>query len=342
MKLKISFFKQWDAILLVLLAAEILCFGLINESFLNIKNLLYSTNDFMHIMLVSLPLTLVIITGGIDVSIGSIMGLASIIFGVLWKFLAFPLWLSFVVSLGVGLLAGFINGLLVAYTDINSLVLTLGTMFLFQGLATGLAGSIGASGYNGIGGFPESFTNIAYGAFWAVPYAFIFVILLGFLIFLLLNRTPLGRSLYLIGVNKNAAIFSGIKVKRVIISSFIFAGLGSALAGIFLTAYFTSSRSDLGKDVLMPALTSVVFGGTSITGGAGAVSGTFIAALFLGYLKQGLMAIGVTSDVSQVTVGIILIATVIIKGIAIQSMLNRMNRLAFKKATVLVNEHHGN
>jgi AI-2 transport system permease protein len=331
-KIKFALANPWTVILFFLLVFEILGFGLANESFLNVSNLLYSTNDFAQIILVALPFTLVVITGGIDVSVGSIMGLSSITFGILWKFIGFPIWLAFVSSLGIGVVAGLLNGLLVAYTDINSLVLTLGTMFLYQGIATGLAGSIGASGYNGIGGFPESFTNISYGALWGLPYALLFSIIFAWAISFLLKRTSLGRSFFLIGVNKNAAIFSGIKVNKATISAFVITGLGAALAGIFLTAYFTSSRSDLGKDVLMPALTAVVLGGTSITGGAGSIAGTFIAAIFLGYLKQGLMAIGVTSEVSQVTVGIILIATVIIKEVTAKTMLYRINRTAFKKS----------
>ena len=148
----------------------------------------------------------------------------------------------------------------------------------------------------------------------------------------LLVKTGLGRSFFLIGVNANAALFSGIKVKRTTISAYMLTGLGAALAGLFLTAYFTSSRSDLGKDALMPALTAVVLGGTNINGGAGSIFGTFVAAVFLGYMKQGLMALGVTSDVSQVTVGIILIATVVIKEVAAGAAQRRLNRSALKRA----------
>ncbi|HUX37152.1 MAG TPA: autoinducer 2 import system permease LsrD, partial [Rectinemataceae bacterium] len=164
MRRDMSFFRRWEFVLLLLIALEIAGFGLVNQSFFNVANLLYSTNDFAHILLVAIPFTLVVITGGIDVSVGSTMGLASIVFGILWKYSGLPIWEAFAVALILGALAGLLNGLLVAYTDINPLVLTLGTMFLFQGLATGLAGSIGASGHNGIGGFPDGFTNLAYGA----------------------------------------------------------------------------------------------------------------------------------------------------------------------------------
>lgn len=325
------FLKRWEFALLILLAVEIFAFGALNESFLNVGNLLYSTNDFAHILIVAIPLTLVIITGGIDISVGAMMGLSSIVFGILWKFCGFPIWAAFIAALATGTLAGLLNGMLVAYTDINPIVLTLGTMFLYQGLATGFSGSIGASGYNGIGGFPESFTNISYGAVGGVPFALIFCVVFAIAVMLLLTRTPLGRSYFLIGVNRNAARLSGIRVKMSIMSAFAITGLGAAIAGLFLTGYFTSSRSDLGKDALMPTITAVVLGGTDINGGSGSIAGTFVAAIFLGFMKQGLMALGVTSDVSQLTVGFILIATVVLKEVAARASQMRLTRSALRK-----------
>ncbi len=329
-----SFLKRWEFALLVLLVAEIFIFGAMNQSFLNVGNLLYSTNDFAHILLVAIPLTLVIITGGIDISVGSMMGLSSIVFGLLWKFCGFPIWAALVGALAMGTTAGLLNGLLVAYTDINPIVLTLGTMFLYQGLATGFSGSTGASGYNGIGGFPESFTNLSYGAVGGVPYALIFGALFAIAVTALLARTGLGRSYYLIGVNRSAALLSGIRVKRSTVTAYAITGLGAAFAGLFLTAYFTSSRSDLGKEALMPTITAVVLGGTNINGGSGTVLGTFVAAIFLGYMKQGLMALGVTSDVSQLTVGFILIATVVLKEVAARVSQRNLTRAALRRVAL--------
>lgn len=330
----ISFLKRWEFALLVLLVAEIFVFGAMNQNFLNVGNLLYSTNDFAHILLVAIPLTLVIITGGIDISVGAAMGLSSIVFGLLWKFCGFPIWTALIAALMMGAATGLFNGLLVSYTDINPLVLTLGTMFLYQGLATGLAGTTGASDYNGIGGFPDSFTNLAYGAVEGLPYALIFCALFAVAVATLLARTGLGRSYYLIGVNKPAALFSGIRVRRSIVSAYLITGLGAAIAGLFLTAYVTSSRSDLGKDALMPTITAVVLGGTNINGGSGTILGTFVAAIFLGYMKQGLMALGVTSDVSQVTVGFILIATVVLKEVTARVSQRSLTRTALKRVII--------
>lgn len=312
MKVKKEILKKWEFIVVLLLFLEIFIFGLFNNSFLNITNILYSTTDFAHISLVALPLTLVIITGGIDISIASIMGLTSIVIGSTWS-LGFPIQIAVSLGLLSGVAAGMFNGFLAANTDIQPLVITLGTMFLYSGIATGIAGSLGASGYNGIGDFPDEFLSFAYGSVWIIPASMIYIILFAVFLGLILHHHKLGRSIYLIGVNKNAARYNGIKVKRVIILTYTFTGLGSAIAGILLTSYFTSARSDLGSEALLPAITAVVLGGTNILGGSGTIAGTFVAAIFLGILKQGLMAMGVTNNVSQVVIGLVLIIAVAVK-----------------------------
>lgn len=311
MKLNLNVnFKRWEYFILTGLFLEIMVFGFINSSFFNFSNLLYTTSDFAHILLVSLPLTLVVITGGIDISVASIMGLTSIVTGFTWQ-MGLPIEAAVLAGFLAGILAGLFNGLLVASTDIHPIVLTLGTMFLYSGLATGIAGSLGASGYNGIGGFPESFVSLAYGGIKDIPNSLIIVLFFAFALSLFLKKNRTGRSLYLIGDNMNAAKYSGIRIKKVLMVVYSLTGLGSAIAGILLTSYFTSARSDLGSEALLPALTAVVLGGTDIQGGKGTVLGTLIAGIFLGVLKQGLMSMGVTNDVSQVVTGFILIATVI-------------------------------
>ncbi len=321
--------KSWEAALVVLLIVEIFLFGSMNESFLNIDNLLYSTNDFTHIMLAALPLTLVIITAGIDISIASMMGLSAVILGVTWQAGA-NIFVAMGVALVAGVIAGVINGLLVAHTDVNPLVITLGTLFLYSGIATGIAGSLGASGYEGISGLPREFTKIAHGSVGAVPYPLIIVLLLVFVYSILLRKTRFGRSLYLIGVNPQAAVFSGIPVKASIVTAYALSGFGAAMAGAMLTAYFTSARSDLGSEALLPTITAVVLGGASILGGSGTIVGTLLAALVLGFLKQGLLAIGITSDVSQVVIGAILILIVTLKILASQLNQYRLNRQALR------------
>ncbi len=322
-------FKSWETALVFLLAGVIFGFGAVNSSFLNVDNLLYSTSDFAHIMFAALPLTLVIITGGIDISISSVMGLSAVVLGVTWQ-AGVDVFAAMGIALTVGVIAGAINGLLVANTDINPLVITLGTLFLYSGIATGIAGSLGASGYEGISGLPRRFTRLAHGSLGPVPYPLIIILILVIFYSFLLHGTRFGRSLYLIGINEEAARFSGIPVKRVIVEAYILSGLGAALAGSMLTAYFTSARSDLGGEALLPTITAVVLGGTNILGGSGTIVGTFLATLVLGYLKQGLLAIGVTSDVSQVVIGSLLVIVVAAKSLTAEINRKRLNRRALQ------------
>jgi AI-2 transport system permease protein len=324
-----AFIKSWEVALIGLLVVEVMVFSNFSRAFTSVENLLFSTSDFAHIMLASLAMTMVIITGGIDISVASVMGLSSIVLGVTWQAGA-NIFVAMGIALAVGILAGVINGLLVANTDINPLVITLGTNFLYAGIATGIAGSLVQSAYEGISGLPREFTRLALGSLGPVPYSLIIIVVLVILYSILLHKTRFGRSLYLIGVNEAAARYSGVQVKAVKVGAYALSGFGAALAGTMLTAYFTSARSDLGAEALLPVITAVVLGGTNILGGSGTIVGTFLAALFLGYLKQGLLAMGITSDVSQVVVGVLLVSVVAIKLLVVVLNQNRLNRRALR------------
>ncbi len=302
--------RSWETVLVAILIAEIIGIGVINPAFLNIENLLYSTNDFAHITLAALPLTMVMITSGIDISVSSTMGLTSITLGLLWKVGGVNIFVAMTIAIFVGVIAGAINGLIVANTDINPLVVTLGTLFLYAGIATGLSRSMVASSYEGISGLPESFSNITHGSLGLVPYPLIIILVFAACLYVILHHTRFGRSIYLVGVNPEAARYSGIQVKRVLVGAYALSGLGGALGGVMLTSYFTSARADLGGGALLSIITVVVLGGTSNMGGTGTIIGTFLASLAVGVLKQGLLALGITTDVSQVVIGVILISIV--------------------------------
>lgn len=327
----LKYFRTWESALVVLLVVEVLAIGAANPAFLNIENLLYSTSDFAHVTLAALPLTLVMITGGIDISVASTMGLTSIVLGLLWKVGGMNIFAAMTIALAVGTLAGALNGFIIANTDIQPLVITLGTLFLFAGISTGLSASMVASSYEGISGLPESFNSLTHGSVGLVPYPLIFVILFSAVLYVILHHTRFGRSLYLIGVNPQAARYSGIAVKKVLIGAYALCGFGAALGGVMLTSYFTSARADLGSEALLPIITVVVLGGTSNFGGTGTIIGTFLASLVVGVLRQGLLALGVTSDVSQVVIGSLLIGIVAMKlGIAAYNQY-RLNKHALRQ-----------
>ena len=303
---------RWEGVLIVLLLVEFILFSLINSDFLNISNLLFSTNDFLFIAIAAIPMTFVIVTGGIDVSIGSIMGLTSILIGVLWMN-GIPILFAVIIALIISCLAGALNGLIIKMTDVEPLVVTLGTMFLYGGIALVISGGAGASGYEGISGLPDTFVQLANGSFIGIPNLLWLLIVLTVLCTVLFHRTIYGRHVKLTGANENTAKYTGIKTKKVVIIAYILSGLGGGLGGTFLTAYFGSARADMGSETILPIITAVVLGGTLITGGKGSIIGTVLASIFIGLMQYGLQMTGLTNEQSNVVIGIILILSVIMR-----------------------------
>ncbi|EJQ95699.1 hypothetical protein IGW_01929 [Bacillus cereus ISP3191] len=303
---------RWEGVLIVLLLIEFILFSLINSDFLNISNLLFSTNDFLFIAIAAIPMTFVIVTGGIDVSVGSIMGLTSILIGVLWMN-GISILFAVIISLIISCLAGALSGLIIKMTDVEPLVVTLGTMFLYGGIALVISGGAGASGYEGISGLPDAFVQLASGSFIGIPNLLWLLIVLTVLCAVLFHRTIYGRHVKLTGANENAAKYTGIKTKKVVIIAYMLSGLGGGLGGTFLTAYFGSARADMGSETILPIITAVVLGGTLITGGKGSIIGTVLASIFIGLMQYGLQMTGLTNEQSNVVIGIILILSVIMR-----------------------------
>ncbi|CAM4258481.1 ABC transporter permease [Bacillus sp. GX] len=303
---------RWEGVLIVLLLLEFILFSFINSDFLNISNLLFSTNDFLFIAIAAIPMTFAIVTGGIDVSVGSIMGLTSILIGVLWMN-GIPILLAVIIALIISCLAGALNGIIIKMTDVEPLVVTLGTMFLYSGIALVISGGAGASGYEGISGLPDAFVQLANGSFIGMPNLLWLLIILTILCTVLFHRTIYGRHVKLTGANENAAKYTGIKTKKVVIIAYILSGLGGGLGGTFLTAYFGSARADMGSETILPIITAVVLGGTLITGGKGSIIGTVLASIFIGVMQYGLQMTGLTNEQSNVVIGIILILSVIMR-----------------------------
>ncbi|AEW56025.1 TPA: ABC transporter permease [Bacillus cereus] len=316
---------RWEGVLIVLLLLEFILFSFINSDFLNISNLLFSTNDFLFIAIAAIPMTFVIVTGGIDVSVGSIMGLTSILIGVLWMN-EISILFAVIIALIISCLAGALNGLIIKMTDVEPLVVTLGTMFLYGGIALVISGGAGASGYEGISGLPDAFVQLANGSFIGIPNLLWLLIVLTVLCAVLFHRTIYGRHVKLTGANENTAKYTGIKTKKVVIIAYILSGLGGGLGGAFLTAYFGSARADMGSETILPIITAVVLGGTLITGGKGSIIGTVLASIFIGLMQYGLQMTGLTNEQSNVVIGIILILSVIMRHFKLHQFLAEKRR----------------
>ncbi|HWO78381.1 MAG TPA: autoinducer 2 import system permease LsrD [Bacillus sp. (in: firmicutes)] len=324
-------FIRWESALACLILLECILFCIISPGFLNVTNFLYSMNDFAYIALAAIPMTFVIITGGIDVSVGSIMGLTSIVCGVLWMN-GLSVWIAALIAIMVAVIAGSVNGLLVAYTNVQPLVVTLGGMFLFSGIALVISGGSSASGYEGISGFPNEFVEIANGQLLGIPNPILILILSIFLFGGLLHYTRYGRKVFLVGINIKAARYSGVHTKWTLMSTYMLSSLGGGIGGIILTSYFSSARSDLGAEAVLPVITAVVLGGTSIFGGKGSVLGTAIASVFIGIMQYGLQMAGLSSQHISVVIGSILIISVCLRDSNWHSILrSKSSHLVFKK-----------
>ncbi|EEY7018304.1 ABC transporter permease subunit [Escherichia coli] len=278
----------WELALAALLVIEIVAFGAINPRMLDLNMLLFSTSDFICIGIVALPLTMVIVSGGIDISFGSTIGLCAIALGVLFQS-------------GVPM----------------PLVITLGTLYLFAGSALLLSGIAGATGYEGIGGFPMAFTDFANLDVLGLPVPLIIFLICLLVFWLWLHKTHAGRNVFLIGQSPRVALYSAIPVNRTLCALYAMTGLASAVAAVLLVSYFGSARSDLGASFLMPAITAVVLGGANIYGGSGSIIGTAIAVLLVGYLQQGLQMAGVPNQVSSALSGALLIVVVVGRSVSL-------------------------
>jgi rhamnose transport system permease protein len=277
-----------------------------SENFLTSRNLLNQLRLLTEVGLVALPMTYIIITAGIDLSVGSIFGLAAIVLGYSWQTLGFPLPLTIVTALISGIVAGFINGFFIMRVKVPPLIMTLATLAFYRGLAEGISRGRSASGY------PEWFYVFGQGDFLGIPTQIWLLIVSVIAAGIVLSQTTFGRSLYAIGNNETGARFSGLPVNRYILIVYTFSGFMSALAGALFVSRVSTTRSDMGTGLELDVIAAVVLGGTSIFGGTGSITGTVIGVILIQLLKNGLALSGVTSDATIIIIGAVLIFSILI------------------------------
>jgi len=302
---------RWEGFLFLLLFAEIIVFGSLNPKFLRISLLLNSVNDFLVIGVIALSVTFVIITGGIDISAGAMIGLSSVVTGILWQVGGMNIWAACICAIFVGVLCGMLNGYLIAYLEIQAMVATLGTSFLFSGIALVLMKLSGVSAYEGISGFPQSFKSLMGGEIISgIPNSIIIFLILIIVSSIVLHRSKYGRYVFLTGINKNTAVYSGLNARLITASTYVLVGISASFAGILLSSYLNSSRSDFGAETTLSIITAVVLGGTAITGGKGTIFGTAVATIVIGFMKFGLQMARVPTQYTNIPTGILLIVAV--------------------------------
>src|SRR6266550_1281304 len=305
---------RWETLLLVALLGLIVIGNALSPFFLTSGNLANLIAALMEVAIMAVPMTLIIIAGEIDLSVESMAGLSSAILGFLWAS-GVPLEIGILVVLVVGVIGGLLNGLLVARGGLPSLVVTLGTLALFRGLALIVLGP------RGISNFPPAFTELGFGHVpgTLVPWPFVIFLGLALLLGIVLHRTWIGRQVYAIGKNSGAARFSGVRVTRVKVSLFVLSGLIAALAGIILTSRLSSARADAGSGMTLTVVTVVLLGGVNIFGGSGTIPGVVLAVLAVAVMQNALRLAHVSVEVQSIALGLLLILSVVIPTFAHQA-----------------------
>jgi rhamnose transport system permease protein len=304
-RLKDAFLSQ-EGILFIIFMLAVIVLNSTNENFLTTENLFNQGRLIAEIGLIALPMTFIIITGGIDLSVGSILGLSAILTGYLWQTVGLPLEMAIVLAILVGCLAGFVNGLMIVYVNVPPLIMTLATLAFYRGLAQGISEARSVTGY------PEWFFTLGQGEVLGFPTQ-LWLLLIGIIISaIVLHRTTLGRTLYAIGNNATGARFSGLKVERTTLIIYTFSGLMAGISGVIFVSRFTTTRSDMGNGLELDAIAAVVLGGTSIFGGKGSILGTVLGLLTIQVLKYGMGINGITNDATIIIIGSVLIFSILV------------------------------
>jgi rhamnose transport system substrate-binding protein len=284
-----------ELILGVLLLIEIAVFCVIGRHFVSADNAFELVRLSVEVGLLALAMTPVIVTGGIDLSVGSLISLSAVLFGKLFRDAGVPVGVAAALTLGVGAVAGLLNAALITGLRLPPLIVTLGSFSLFRGLAEGLTG--GSDSFM----CPKSFLFWGRGA--QIP---VFVAAAaGF--WILLHRSTIGRGLYAIGLSPEGARHAGIPVARRVGLVYLLSGVVASLSALIYVSRYTQARADAGTGYELLAITAVVLGGTSIFGGRGRISGTLLGLFTIAVLERGMKLADLGDQLAQILVGVLLL-----------------------------------
>jgi len=312
---------SWDGIIILLALAVLVAASLTVDNFGTSRNFTFLVLDLMPIILVALPMTFIIITGEIDLSVASTLGLTSALMGFLWNHdLAIQTIMPLCVLIGAAL--GAVNGFLVTGLGLPSLAVTIGTLALYRGLAFVVLGD------SAVADFPFNFTGWATGTIGngPIPNVLIPLIILAIIFGVILHATPIGRSLYAIGANAQAAHFSGIRVGRTKFWLYVASGAVSGLAGVLWTLRYSSARADNGAGLELAVVAAVLLGGVSIFGGKGTLPGVLAGVVLLASLQNALRLEDVSGQAVNIVTGALLVLSVLLPNIATSIRVNWQRR----------------
>jgi ribose/xylose/arabinose/galactoside ABC-type transport system permease subunit len=298
------FHRRESAIFLALVVIMAII-GFVAENFLSASNLYLVSRQISFVAIVALGQLFVILTGGIDLSVGSLMALAGM--AAAWCMeKGVPPSLAVLIGCGVGMVMGLVNGALTAYVRIAPFIVTLGMLSFASGLVLGIT-----KGWP-ITDIPESFLWVAQGSFLGLPIPVWIALVIAVIAHTVLTYTAFGRRTYAIGGNEQATFLSGIDVKRIKLVLYTVSAVCASIAGIMLVARFNSAQADTGRGWELDAIAAAVIGGTSLAGGSGSVLGVLIGACIMGVIKNGLVLMRVSSYWQTAIVGVIIVLAVVL------------------------------
>jgi rhamnose transport system permease protein len=298
---------RWEMMLVLLLVGTILYGISVSPAFWRTDTVFYVGLNVGEVAIMALPVALIVLTGEIDLSIASTLGLSGVVMAELFKH-GWSIWPAMGVALLLGAVCGAFNGFLVTGLGLPSLAVTIGTLTLYRGVAQVILPT------DTISGFPTGLSNIGVVPIpgTQVPWSVLFFAVLVVVVAVVLHLSPVGRSIFAVGAGQEAAFFAGIRVKRIKFRLFVVAGVLSAFAGILWTLRFASARYDAGTGQELLVVTIVLLGGISIFGGRGTIAGVVLAVVILGCLQSAMTLDLVSSQNQNIVIGGLLIASVIV------------------------------
>jgi rhamnose transport system permease protein len=303
----LSIVLRWEWLLVGLIIIVVLVNTQLSPYFLDAQNLSRASSDFMEIGLMMLTMVFIIITGNIDLSVASNMGMSASFMGLLHN-MGVNIWVAALAALLLGTLGGMLNGYLISKVKLPALVVTLGTYAFYRGLAYGFLGDQAARGY------PEAFTYFGQGKVLGtlIPFSVALFLFMAVIFGLVLHRTTFGRYLYSIGNNENATNYSGIPVAKIKFIIYTLSGFMASLAGLILAARFGSTRPDNGTGLELAVITATVLGGVDINGGKGSLTGAALSLLLIGLMRFGMGLLNIQGQVQGIAIGLLLILSILI------------------------------
>ncbi|SER85787.1 ABC transporter permease [Rhizobium sp. NFR03] len=307
------------------LIAIIVVFSFLSPYYFSVANFLIMSSHVAIFGILAIGMLLVILNGGIDLSVGSTLGLSGVVAGYLMQGVTLntfgvvlypPVWVVVILTCALGAFVGAVNGVLIAYLRVPAFVATLGVLYVARGVALLMTNGLT---FNNLGGRPElgntGFDWLGFNRLFGVPIGVLVLALLAILCFVMLSRSAFGRWLYASGGNERAAELSGVPVKRVKIIVYVLSGISAAIAGLVLSSQLTSAGPTAGTTYELTAIAAVVIGGAALTGGRGTIGGTMLGAFVIGFLSDGLVIIGVSSYWQTVFTGAVIVLAVLLNSI---------------------------